>query len=551
MTTSKSLPHRPSLESLRKQAKKLARDIDAGDKDAIARAQLQLPNIELPLTQRNAQLVIAREYGYAGWQDLTAEVSKRLGKGLDWAVTESRQVIHDNDVERLKQLLAEYPALLSWHGGNIEGAEHGLLGIATSSYGDSFNSSNEQHFTRVDCAEALIDAGAVVMPSVCEEMLSSRARGLLQLFQRKGLLPRTLKFFAALGDIDAVRTALDENENDLPAVTEAFTSACSFEHESIASLLLDEVIARDPELGALIDRSVGRLAFARYFIDNRPGHATEIGLWKAFVMEHVKRAVYSWSGSETSLKDRRGDSDLPAFVELLQRESWLLGEDFVEFQTGIIERAALQGRGEFITALLDLNPAILRSQPPPRSQAIEFAFTYANTDVIQILTRIWPVPDDLPHAAGMGNLSRVKQWFDDSGTPALGGIENHYPSSPYMPKDRVAEYSRQWGPLSQQRVLDVALAWSVINSHLDVADFLLQHGADINTTWSSHEPASILHELVWHRNYEAMQFLIDRGIDMTIKDHRWNSTAQGWARYAANDENMAQWLEEAEQKQKR
>ena len=140
-TTSKSLPTRPSLESLRKQAKKLARDIDAGDADAIARAQLQLPNIELPLTQRNAQLVIAREYGFAGWQDLTAEVSKRLGKGLDRAVAQSRQVIHDNDVERLKQLLAEYPALLSWHGGNIEGAEHGLLGIATSSYGDSFDSS--------------------------------------------------------------------------------------------------------------------------------------------------------------------------------------------------------------------------------------------------------------------------------------------------------------------------------------------------------------------------------------------------------------------------
>ena len=210
MTTSKSLPSRPSLESLRKQAKKLAREIDAGDKDAIARAQLQLPNIELPLTQRNAQLVIAREYGYAGWQDLTAEVSKRLDKGLDWAVTQSRHVIHDNDVERLKQLLAEYPALLSWHGGKIEGAEHGLLGIATGSYGDSFNSVSEQRLTRADCAELLIDAGAVVLPSVYEEILSSRARGLLQLFQRKGLLPRTLKFFAALGDIDAVRTALDE-----------------------------------------------------------------------------------------------------------------------------------------------------------------------------------------------------------------------------------------------------------------------------------------------------------------------------------------------------
>jgi hypothetical protein len=85
-----------------------------------------------------------------------------------------------------------------------------------------------------------------------------------------------------------------------------------------------------------------------------------------------------------------------------------------------------------------------------------------------------------------------------------------------------------------------------MNSHFDVADFLLDHGADINTTWSSHEPASILHELVFHGNYEAMRFLIDRGIDMTIKDYRWNATAQGWARHAAKDEKMAQSLEEAE-----
>src|SRR5918996_5452503 len=95
MTTSKFLPARPSLESLRKQAKKLARDRS--------------------LSLRDAQLALAREYGYAGWQDLTAEVSKRLGKGLEWAVEQARRIIHDNDVERLKQLLTEYPALLSWH----------------------------------------------------------------------------------------------------------------------------------------------------------------------------------------------------------------------------------------------------------------------------------------------------------------------------------------------------------------------------------------------------------------------------------------------------
>src|SRR6185312_11211217 len=86
MTASKSLPARPSLESLRKQAKKLARDTAAGHPDAVVRVRAQVPHADLPLTQRQAQLVIAREYGYAGWQDLSAEVSKRLGKGLDGAV---------------------------------------------------------------------------------------------------------------------------------------------------------------------------------------------------------------------------------------------------------------------------------------------------------------------------------------------------------------------------------------------------------------------------------------------------------------------------------
>ena len=84
-----SLPARPSLESLRKQAKKLARGIAAGDAGAIARARAQLPKAKLPLSQRDAQLVLAREYGFPGWQDLTEEVKQRLGRGLEWAVSAS------------------------------------------------------------------------------------------------------------------------------------------------------------------------------------------------------------------------------------------------------------------------------------------------------------------------------------------------------------------------------------------------------------------------------------------------------------------------------
>ena len=114
MSAARDLPARPSLDSLRKQAKRLARDAATGNADAVARVHAQLPHARLPLTNRDAQLVVAREYGFAGWADLTTEVEKRLGGALEWAVSQARTAIHDRDDGRLRTLLAEYPALVSW-----------------------------------------------------------------------------------------------------------------------------------------------------------------------------------------------------------------------------------------------------------------------------------------------------------------------------------------------------------------------------------------------------------------------------------------------------
>jgi hypothetical protein len=531
MTPPKSLPARPSQESLRKQAKKLARAVAAGNADAIARTRTQLPAVELPLSQRDAQLVLAREYGYAGWQELVAEVQRRLGQSLEWAASEARRIIHDNDVERLKQLLTEYPALLSWQG---EKNNSSLLGMAAASFGDSGEPERERTFTRAACAELLIDAGVVVLPSVCEGLVEARTSGLLQLFERKGLLPRTLKFRVALDDTDAVRTHLAAGNEDAASVTEAFRCACHFEQENTASLLLDRLIAFDPTLGKHIDDGPGRSALIRYLIEERALafiRATPENPWQEFLMHQVVRAIH--------------EDDLTTFLRVLQREPWLLGDSCVGLQVGLVERATLRDRGAFMSALLDLDPALLRRRPAPPSQAVEFAFTYAKPHLLPMLTRIWPVPEDLPHAAGAGDLDRVKQWFDASGKPVLGDLSNHFPCN--------SAYTRanlQWGAPSVQQALDTALAWSVLNHHLEVADFLLAHGADINTRWSSHEPASILHELVSHDDYEGMQFLIDRGIDMTIQDYRWGGTAEGWAYHANKNEKMADWLAQAERRRK-
>ena len=81
--------------------------------------------------------------------------------------------------------------MLSWQGDEDHG---GLLGFAAGAYGDAGDPQREQWFTRGASAELLIDAGAVVTPSVLNGLVDSPARGLLELFERKGLLPHTLRF---------------------------------------------------------------------------------------------------------------------------------------------------------------------------------------------------------------------------------------------------------------------------------------------------------------------------------------------------------------------
>src|SRR5581483_5817963 len=139
--------------------------------------------------------------------------------------------------------------------------------------------------------------------------------------------------------------------------------------------------------------------------------------------------------------------------------------------------------------------------------------------------------------------ARVGVWFDEAGRPTLGSLSRHHPAN-------CSSWLRNlhWVPPNAQQVLDAALAWACMNRQFEIADFLLKHGGNINTDWSTHEPASILHECAVHANYEAAQFLIDRGIDMTIQDYRWNATAEGWARYAAHDEKLAQWLSDAQKR---
>jgi hypothetical protein len=523
MAAVRDLPARPSLDSLRKQAKRLARDAAAGNGDAIARVHAQLPRRTIPPSSRDAQLVIAREYGFAGWQDLTAEVQKRLGQGLEWAVSQAKAAIDNRDHDRLKELLAKYPALVSWRG------EHGwtLLDATTSYAIDCSDPERERIYNRPAAAEMLIDAGATVDRPTWEHVIRTGAAGMLQLLARKNVLPPTLPVLAALGDDEAVRAQVDVSR-DRDEINRALTNACRFRHAGVASRLLERSVALDPDLGRRIDRWQTRQAFVEYLIQHPASAAeweVELTPWEAFVFRQVTSALDA--------------NDLDAFRRWLEEEPWVLQLSFVHMQVTLIERACWQkNREAFITTLLERHPALLAIDAAPPSQAIVHALSYGHAHLLPALTRIWPLPDDLPHAAGTGNAAAVARWFTAAGEPALGSLAHHYPGSD--PQFKAADLG--WGPVTTQQVLDIALAWAVLNRQFEVASYLLARGADINTSWSTHEPASILHECAIQGYVDGARFLIDHGADLTIEDHRYHSTAEGWARYAAHDERMAELL---------
>lgn len=125
MTT--QLPPRPSLEQLRKQAKTLLKSLRAGEPESLDRARNHHPQWKgLPPVQvaalgpalADAQLVLAREYGFPSWGKLQAHVKTLEAAGKTAAqVAALRDAAGKGDLPRLTALLDAHPELINERGG--------------------------------------------------------------------------------------------------------------------------------------------------------------------------------------------------------------------------------------------------------------------------------------------------------------------------------------------------------------------------------------------------------------------------------------------------
>ena len=170
----KSLPERPSLAQLKLQAKELQRLHRERRQAAAARIIANHPRfkhdatqaaLDVPLRLADAQLVIAREYGFESWASLkhVVETDARVRKFTPHPkFDEARDALVAGDVATLTRLLDEYPELVRART-NLE-PPYGYFAAATLLHHVAWNPSRREPVPPniVEVARLLLDRGADV-----------------------------------------------------------------------------------------------------------------------------------------------------------------------------------------------------------------------------------------------------------------------------------------------------------------------------------------------------------------------------------------------------
>ncbi|GAH24038.1 unnamed protein product, partial [marine sediment metagenome] len=100
------LPPSPNLEHQQKLAKRLLRDAWAGEADALARVRTFLPQAPNPDTLKlhDAQLVVARGYGFDSWAAMKRKIESLTASPLE----QFDIAVREGDAARARELLAAH-----------------------------------------------------------------------------------------------------------------------------------------------------------------------------------------------------------------------------------------------------------------------------------------------------------------------------------------------------------------------------------------------------------------------------------------------------------
>jgi hypothetical protein len=204
MSALRPLPPRPSLEFERKEAKALLRRLRAGDPEAIERARARHPIIDFSAPERirlaDAQLVIAREYGFTSWPRLV-----RYFRALErqdssrYSIQSNRRDLYDASVR----------SLLAQHRERQAGAGHALASYVPRLYGMRMDEVFATAITEAEACLAVARMHGFPSWQVLLERTAEEGRR-----QPDGWEVDPMRAAAkamAAGDLDALKHVVDEH----------------------------------------------------------------------------------------------------------------------------------------------------------------------------------------------------------------------------------------------------------------------------------------------------------------------------------------------------
>jgi hypothetical protein len=229
-----------------------------------------------------------------------------------------------------------------------------------------------------------------------------------------------------------------------------------------------------------------------------------------------------WRGS-----NRRGNESA------LTRALITAGAD-VEAAGGLPLTAAISYNAiRVVEALLDGGALLdgVEREGAPMAYAMHFGFT-----AIARLLAARGARLDLRFASGLGRLELVGKWFNPDGSlkPGAGSL-----ADPYELEWKHLGKSPVRCERTRQNILNQALYFACVHKELEVADFLLSQGADINAIIPGLDVrATILHRMAsMDTGVETViRFLLARGADPQLEDEEYHATAADWARYHQHHE---------------
>lgn len=158
---------------------------------------------------------------------------------------------------------------------------------------------------------------------------------------------------------------------------------------------------------------------------------------------------------------------------------------------------------------------------------LEEALYWNNQNVLALLLERGARVQNLRTAAALGRLDLIESYFNGDGSLKPEAGEINWP------------FGKQVNAWSQDRqgIINNAFVYACMHGHIDVAQLLLDKGAEINVIPGGFDYAGTgLHYAALNGHRAMVEFLLQHGADRNLKDTKVGSTAAGWADHGGHPE---------------